>query len=360
MPPARIDADPDHGLLARVVRDPGILRSLDPVQFVAAMDAAEQARLLGWLQLRIEEGLVPAVVPSWLADRLTTARALANEYDRAVRWEINRLRRAFQSTGIQWVLLKGAAYLAAGLPAGRGRNVADIDVLVPHTSLGEAEAAVRDHGWQVPPLDPYDERYYREWMHELPPMVHRDRGSVLDLHHAILPRTARLRPSSERLLAGSVIVAPGVRTLRPSHMILHAAAHLFHDGEITGAIRDLVDLDGLLRCFGTAERFWTDLLDAAPQLDLTRPTFYAVRYARRFFDTPIPDSVMAEVNTWGPNRGVRQLMDRLVLRALPGAAGPGSSNAALALYVRAHWLRMPPLMLTRHLTRKALGPERSG
>jgi hypothetical protein len=47
------------------------------------------------------------------------------------------------------------------------------------------------------------------------------------------------------------------------------------------------------------------------------------------------------------------LMDRLVLRALPGATGRGSSRAALALYIRSHWLRMPPVMLTRHLLRKA-------
>ena len=271
----RLDVSPDHRLLFRVLRDPRALATLTVNEFGRVMDAAELAQDLGWLQFRIDNGLqVPHPVPTWLEDRLTSARAMVNEYDRAVRWEIDRLHRAFLGTGIRWVLLKGAAYLAAGLASGRGRNVADIDVLVPAASLADAEAALREHGWVFRILDPYDERYYREWMHELPPMVHRERGAIVDLHHAILPYPSPasiLRPASR---AGGRSRA-GIRTLSPSHMILHAAAHLFHDGEIAGAIRDVVDLDGLLRHYGTERAFWTEFVEEAQGLELTRPAFYA-------------------------------------------------------------------------------------
>ena len=37
----------------------------------------------------------------------------------------------------------------------------------------------------------YDQRYYREWMHELPPLLHVRRQTALDVHHAIAPETAR-------------------------------------------------------------------------------------------------------------------------------------------------------------------------
>jgi hypothetical protein len=51
-------------------------------------------------------------------------------------------------------------------------------------------------------------------------------------------------------------------------------------------------------------------------------------------------------------------MDAIWLRALrsphPSAAAPLAGAALLALYVRGHWLRMPPLLLARHLTIKAL------
>ena len=33
-------------------------------------------------------------------------------------------------------------------------------------------------------------------------------------------------------------------------MVLHSATHLFHEGELDKALRDLVDIDGLLRHFG--------------------------------------------------------------------------------------------------------------
>src|SRR5690606_36716832 len=102
------------------------------------------------------------------------------------------------------------------------------------------------HGWETGPLDPYDEPYYREWMHELPPMRHRERGTLIDVHHRILPRTGRVHPSSERLFAHAIDLPDSpVRVLSPPHMVLHAAAHPFQDGVIAGALRDLVDIRDL-------------------------------------------------------------------------------------------------------------------
>jgi hypothetical protein len=349
-----LDVAPDYQSLARVLRDPQTIDRLSPEAFGRTMDAAQQARLLGWLVEQVRAGHVPAEAPGWLRDRLVTADALVRGYDRAVRWEIDRLCRAFLDTGQTWILLKGGAYIAAGLPPGRGRRVADIDVLVPRADLGRVETILHESGWEFPEIDAYDNRYYREWMHELPPMVHRDRRSVVDVHHAILPRTSRLKPSSKRLLERATPVANGVRVLCPAHMVLHAAAHLFHDGEIAGAIRDLVDLDQLLRCFTEDETFWRDLLEEAVALDLTRPTYYALRFAHRWFATPVPGDVVRETSAWAPPAVVGYVMDALVQRTIPEGVGDTSRAAVFALYVRSHWLRMPPLQVMRHLARKSL------
>ncbi len=350
---ARLDVSPDNQLLVRVLRDPQQLQTLSPEAFSRVIDASEQARLMGWLARQIDAGRLPAVRPSWLDDRLITVHALVGEYDRGVIWEVDRLARAFSGTGITWLLLKGAAYLAAGLPPGRGRRVADIDLLVHESQLPAAEAVLQQHGWEFASMDAYDERFYREWMHESPPMVHRERLSVVDAHHAILPRTSRLHPPTERILERAVEVAPGVRVPCASHLVLHAAAHLFHDGEIAGAIRDLVDLDGLLRVYTAQEGFWLDLFEEARRLDLERPVYYAVRYAALLLDTPVPDEVLRQFAVWGPSAPLRAVMDRLVRKAIHDPGGPGSSASTFALYVRSHWLRMPPLLLTRHLLRKA-------
>jgi hypothetical protein len=354
----RLDCRPDHALLLRVLQTPAGLARLSPEELSRTIDAAESARLLGWLVTEAGRRGLPSGAPAWLGDRWLSACALVDEYDRSLRWEMDRLDRALGPTGVRWVLLKGAAYLAAGLPAGRGRRVADIDILVPQASLPEVERALQAHGWDSGELDPYDERYYREWMHELPPMVHAQRGAVVDVHHAILPKTGRLRPESARLLDQAVEIAPGLRVPAPPHLILHAAAHLFHDGEIAGAIRDLVDLDRLLRDFDGREGFWPSLLAEAQALDLGRPAYYAVRYARRLFGTPVPAGALNTLDRWAPPGPITATMDRLVARTIAGPAGSSSSAAALALYVRSHWLRMPPALLARHLVRKAVAARR--
>ena len=351
---SRLDVAPDDRLLLRLLRDPAQLKNLSPQDLSRALDAAESARLLGWFVNQLAAGPILDDRPRWLTERLVHIHALVAEYDRAVKWEIDRLDRALTTAGITWVLLKGAGYLAAGLPNGHGRRVADLDVLVPERELSRAEAQLRQHGWDFPELDPYDERFYRTWMHELPPLIHRDRGAVVDLHHAVLPRTSRLHPSSVRLFERSVGVGGCIRVLCPSHMVLHAAAHLFHDGEIAGAIRDLVDLDILLRCFGGDPAFWTDLMQEATTLQLTRPAYYALRYTKRLLNTPIPGDVLEAVAGWAPPVPVRLTMDALVETTLHGRGALGADVSALALYIRSHWLRMPPLLLARHLTRKAL------
>jgi Uncharacterised nucleotidyltransferase len=348
-----VNVAPDYEVLARVLRDPATIDRLSPEAFSRAMDAALRARLLGWLVEQVRAGHVPAAAPEWLRDRLVTADTLTRGYERAVRWEVDRLSRAFLDTGQTWILLKGAGYIAAGLPPGRGRRVADIDVLVPRADLGRVEQILQENGWEFPEINAYDNRYYREWMHELPPMVHRDRRSIVDVHHGILPQTSRRKPSSERLIAQATTLGTGVRVLCPAHMLLHAAAHLFHDGEIAGAIRDLVDLDQLLRWFGRDETFWRSLRRETPALDLARPAYYALRYARRWFGTPLPDDVIAEMAAWAPPAAVGRVMDTLVDRAVMGHSGRASSAAVFSLYVRSHWLKMPPLHLVRHLIKKA-------
>lgn len=342
-----------YTLLLRVIVEPTLLAGLTDAEWERLLVEADGARLTGRLLLECDRRGVPSDPAPWLQDRLVTARAAANESERAIRWEIGRIARAFHGLDGRWVLLKGAAYVAARLPPARGRLVADLDVLVAPETLEDAEAALREGGWEQGPLDAYDERYYREWMHEIPPMAHADRGSVVDLHHAILPRTSRLAPDTALLLEQSESSGRGW-VLSPTHMVLHAAVHLFHDGEVSGAVRDLVDLDGLLRHFGEREGFWDHLTRDAEALGVTRPAYYAIRYARRVLRTPLPDAVTHRVDGWGPPVLVRALMDALVGASIGGRSDLWARMSAYALYVRSHWLRMPPLMLVRHLTHKAL------
>ena len=108
-------------------------------------------------------------------------------------------------------------------------------------------------------------------------------------------------------------------------MVLHSAAHLFQDGELNGGLRDLVDLDSLLRHFGSDENFWGGLVSRAQTMDLERPLYYALRYCEQWLGTPVPDTSTLK----RPRTPARAIMDALTRHG--GDAGwlgaPLSPNA---------------------------------
>lgn len=350
---------PSAALLFDCLRDPGRTAALGPQELARLLRLARRAALLPRLGREIERCGCADHLPPRAREHLLAAAAVAEHHARSVRWEMNRLRRALRGLDVKTVLLKGAAYVMADLPVARGRLVNDVDILVPRARLEAVERALRADGWDPLSDDEYDDHYYRVWMHELPPLRHCDRGAVIDVHHTVLPLTGRLRPDPE-LLFGAARPLPGgdFHVLAPEDMALHAAAHAFQDGDLAGGLRDLTDQDLLLRHFAETERgFWERLVPRAGQLDLSRPLYYAVRYARAFCATPVPGKAMAALESARPPWPVRRLMDALVKRALVPSLGEGDAasvgTARLLLYVRSHWLRMPPWMLARHLARKA-------
>jgi hypothetical protein len=103
------------------------------------------------------------------------------------------------------------------------------------------------------------------------------------------------------------------------------------------------------------------MVPRAVELDLTRALFYALRYANLILGTPVPAAVsdaVSQVPGAKPSILVLALMDALFMRALRPAHRSAQDSltpfARWLLYLRAHWLRMPPHLLIYHLTRKAL------
>lgn len=320
---------------------------------------ARTTRLSGcvWYWLS-RNGLLDSI-PEPVERRLRASFVEAEHHRRALLWETDRMHRAFDGTDVSFILLKGAAYAAQGLDLAYGRPAGDIDILVPQEVILTAERILVSHGWEHVIDNKYDQQYYRRWMHELPPLRHSIRETELDLHHAIVPRTSRLKPDMSLIRsAATVIDARGTKVLAPVDMFLHCAVHLFHDGEIRGALRDLVDIDGLSRWFNQQPTLWEHLVPRARQLGLQRPLYYALHYATTILDTPIPRVTMLEAASGAPQFPVQKIMDLVVPRALaPEVLAKGRwTNRLSTLFVqaRAHWLRMAPARLFLHLTRKSI------
>ncbi len=355
---------PAPELVSRVLRDPPSAATLGLAEWDLLVRQARHAQLLARICVVLADRGLLQRVPEQPRTHLEAARVVSDKQDRAVRWEVNRIRHALERLGMPIILLKGAAYVMAGLPPARGRLFSDVDILVPKEQLAGVEATLMLHGWAATQHDAYDQRYYRTWMHELPPMQHIKRQTVIDVHHSILPETARLHPDPAKLRQAAVPLEghDGLKVLAPADMVLHSATHLFHDGELEHGLRDLADLDGLLRHFGRSESFWRQIVPRARELDLSRPLFYALRYAAAALGTPVPGDIMQAAAAGRPPGALLALMDALFARALapdhPSCRGRFTGPARRLLYVRAHWLRMPPLLLARHLMHKALVPAK--
>jgi hypothetical protein len=336
------------------------MAALDAPAWELLLRQAGAADLGATLALLAEEYGVLAALPARVQRRLAWSRTAWERHTQAVRFEVQQVQRALAETGLPLILLKGTAYVAAGLPAAAGRLFSDVDILMPKAALGEVESLLMLHGWVATHLDDYDQRYYREWMHELPPLQHMRRATAIDVHHAILPETAAVRPDPALLRASARAIpgAPGLQVLAPCDMVLHSATHLFSEGEYQHGLRDLFDLHRLLCHFGATEPgFWQALPGRARQLELARPLFYALRYCMALLGTPVPAASVADAAGGRPHAALLALMDTLFQSALRPPL-PGSGNVLAPafdslLYIRGNWLRMPPLMLAQHLFHKA-------
>lgn len=353
----------DTPLLIQVLKAPQTATGFTAVEWDLLIRQAKAANLLAHLYMVFADQGLEGKIPDQPALHLNAAHKIAQRSVRAVRWEVSQLHEALYSLAVPVIVLKGAAYVMAGLPISRGRLFHDIDILVPRAMLEEVEERLMAWGWRSTHASAYDQRYYRTWMHEIPPMKQVRRQTVLDIHHSILPLTARLKPDAYKLISRAV--NDGERDdlywLCDLDMILHSATHLFHDGELEHGLRDLVDIAELLRHFSVRDGFWQELCDRAVELDLVRPLIYGLRYVESLLGLDIPEEVVRWMGDRQPGNLMMPLMDSLFQRALrPDHAScnlPGTGSARWALYVRSHYLRMPLRLLIPHLVRKAMMGE---
>jgi Uncharacterised nucleotidyltransferase len=317
-------------ILARALSDPASVLALDSEGWSDLLCIAHAERLLATLAYRVD-GLP---VPDGAKAVLTNARLNAEAGRVRALWEIEMVRRVLGPLDVPVVFLKGSAFIAAGLAAGQGRLVGDLDILVPRERLDAVEAAILTAGWEWLKVDAYDDHYYRMWMHELPPMIHRDRDAMIDIHHTILPLTARPKPDAAAMIADSVALGNGLRMLCPEDMVIHAAAHLFADGDMSGGLRNLWDI----RCL-VDEYPLGDLEESARMHGLLAETKRALRLSDVLFNECRP----------------RGFVDRLYLTRLIARDGWGRETHKLlriAFYIRSHLIRMSLPLLIRHLFTK--------
>lgn len=356
MPPACPSPGDLRALVLATLQRPEQAAILTPGQWSLVVPLARQSGLLARLCVALETAGMLERIPEAPRRHLEAARLVADHHRHDLLIELRRIADTLEPLGVPVVLLKGAAYAAAGLPPARGRTFSDIDLMVPRTALEQAESALMLAGWVAAKTDPYDRAYYRRWMHQLPPMRHLRRLTVIDVHHAIAPPTARHRVDPAPIFAASTPLADlKMRIPAPEDLILHSASHLFNEGVFTHALRDLWDIDLLLRHFSQESEFRHRLAERARLLGLTDPLARALFHARQLFDADASPSI-----PWRNRSVMALLFDRALLPAHGLCRTWPTSLALGALYLRGHWLRMPLRLLLPHLARKGWLEVRQG
>ncbi len=355
----------DAVILVNALRDPASVQALGGADWTALLTVARAEQLIGTLAHRLADQYLPDSVAAILCD----ARANAEHQRRTALWEADCARRALAGYRGKVVLMKGTAYVAAGLLAGQGRHIGDLDIMVARQDLSEVEALLlTTGGWEWVKEDAYDDAYYRDHMHELPPMIHKERDRMIDVHHTILPKTAKPMPDAGAMLeqskplpfrggvggevspSGSAFVdkprpnpsleGEGLFVFAPTDMVIHCAAHLIADGDMAGGLRNLWDMHCLLTELGSVE-FWPALKLRADHHQLWPAVHRAARLAHQLYGTDIPK----DWRRWDSK-------DKWYIMRLTARDKWGRSTRKpiqLIFYIRSHWLRMPPLMLARHL-----------
>lgn len=339
-----------------VVREPAKGIDLEDEVWEDLVHVLRESNLLGTLGHQAEAHGVLQDYPTYAQRHLQSMRVYSDRQARQVRYECRLINDRLVSEGIRPVFLKGAGYTLRGSRNGLGRIYSDIDVLVDRGSIEQAQAALRRDAWYSPPITDYDERYYRKWAHEVPPMKHLLRRTVIDLHHNIVPPISGRAPDIGSLLKGVETTGEGMWVLSAPAATLHSLVHLFSNEDLSSGFRDLVDLYLLLEEYGD-EHFWRELLALAEETGFVQELAFGVillemvlgyrvvEYARTELREPLASTSGSFV--------VKHVF-RPALRPHHPLVCGGRENLAIQLaYVRGHWIKMPLPVLAGHLAVKA-------
>lgn len=350
-PPAQLD-------WLQALRRPDAVLSWTLPQWERVVRLARRLRLLGQLAETLAANELLQSVPTQARRHLIAEQRVSRWRVRAIAWTAERVTAMLGETSYPRVLLKGASYVAQGLPIALGRLPSDLDVMVPRSHVADALTRLEAGGWKQVELDEHDQRYYFEWSHEVPPLLHPLHEVELDLHHNILPPVARTTTNADALLARSQSCDwAGWKVLDPVDQVLHCAAHLFLDPDARERMRDLVDLDGMFRHFGGTPGFWAALPERSFALNLTEPLALACHFATAWLGTPVPEEA-AEAISDAARRDrfqplLRAFLHQVLMPVEPDQdPGFGQRVSALLLLSRYHRNRMPLRYLVPHLWHK--------
>lgn len=316
-----------------------------------------EAKLAASLYCAAQRAKCLAQYPDYVKRHLYSAYIYSVKQAEQIRFEGSELTRALGKVGIAVTFLKGAGYALRKSINSQGRICSDIDVLVAKRDLAAAEACLREKGWRCESLSDYDERYYRQWAHEIPPLIHCNRGTTLDMHHNLyLPISGR-GVDVDAFIADRQQLDGGYFVLSPAASIMHSIIHLFTNEDSASWMRDLLDIIWLLEEHGDPS-LYAELISLAKSTQYQFELYCCLKAIQEYTLKPLPATLdnymqqtslsLSKVQCW--------VVEKVILPAFspehPLVLTHQQKRAKLLVYVRGHWMKMPLPILIKHFAVK--------
>ena len=346
-------------LIIEALRQPDVIKHYSAADWSRLLQQLRLSQLSLYFLQQVESANLTAYLPVKIGSYLKSEKFKVAHQKRQVIYEVTKINQALALKQITPVYLKGVAYILADIPLASTRVFSDIDILVPKKQINACENSLKGIGFISEKTDDYDQAYYRDYMHEIPPMRHVIRGSELDVHHNILPICTNSPINVDALtdqLSNDSIGCQS-KTFAPPAMFLHSAIHLFHEGEFDKGLRDLCDLAELYEYYLQHEQeFEPAIIALAHTLNQQHSLFLALRYIHRILAVKLGENSNRFLISYQKNYRWVILDDFIfehVLRPFhPSCEGYFSSIAKHLAYYRGHMLRMPLKLLIPHLLKK--------
>ena len=346
-----------NSILLRLFTKPKQAIDLTNTEWTHVLTHGRNQNMLGRLYAKLKSAGLSEQLPQNVITHMTNCEKTEQRQRINIDRELKEISNALSEKHVSGVVLKGAAYSLLELRCADGRIFNDIDVLVAHSDLRKAEIGLMTKSWFHTKENDYDKRYFREWMHEIPPMVHKVRHTTIDLHHNILPLTNRQHFSSD-LLKREKTQYDGLYVLTTVDRFIHSAVHLFTESEFPHAIRDLTDLillfedveASLESTSTTAEQV---ILLRSDELNLNNYIQLAIYFVLFHKEKAKSSSIKALLCKSAVTRLLTLPSYQIVFDQ--DCAVPTKLSHKLALLwlmIRSHLIKMPLRILIPHLVRK--------
>lgn len=344
-------------ILINCIQSPQLCSNFSVQKWKELLVQAKSANILGQLKYLLDEFNVE--IPKYAQWHFQSYCRGAQLQSEQIIFELYELKRSLPEAYFKdVVILKGAAYTLLNLKNHLGRKCNDIDILVNQDNLKTIEVGLHLAGWIKTEIDDYNEAYYRTWMHEIPPLQHSIRGTVIDVHHNILPKTNK--HYFDAALFNFIEVENEwfgkVKVLSNSDMLIHCSVHLFTEGEFHNGLRDLYDLHRLITEFkDITPNFIEQVTERAIALGLADYLYLALRYTQIILNTDISKHELDKLSAYAPK--CTKLWDFVFINVLkPDVKSCRTWKMSIAqffAYWRGHLIRMPLRLLIPHLAKKS-------